>query len=257
VDYLVTAGGTTERIDGVRSITNFATGRLGALIAEGLARQPGAGTVFYVCGKHAVRPHEGTGGPHMIQDCNWAHQSNHVNQINRFNRINRFNQINQIEVEGVSDLEDAIRNVLTEHTVGAIVHSMAVSDYYVDRILDGDGREITVRDKISSSERELRLILKPAKKIIGMLRGLSPEAVLVGFKLLNNVPEAELTAAAYALLEKNHCDCVLANDLVGISGDKHVAFLVDTRKNITRFETKAQIADGICRFVGNNVKTVR
>lgn len=220
MNYLVTGGGTVERIDGVRSITNFATGRLGALIAEGLSRQCGDGTVFYIHGKRAVCPHEHGGG-----------------------------NVRLIEVEGVSSLEAAVRQVLAQHEIGAIVHSMAVSDYTVDRIFDGAGREITARDKIASSEHELRLVLKPAPKIIGLFHELSPASALAGFKLLNNVCETALMDAAFALLEKNRCACVLANDLANITAEKHAAFLIDRRKNITRFETKAEIADGICRFL--------
>jgi phosphopantothenate-cysteine ligase len=236
VDYLVTAGGTSERIDGVRSITNFATGRLGSLIAEKLAGQSGAecaaehgtGKIFYVCGPHAVRPNLGTGGPHT-------------------------HTIEVIPVEGVSDLEARVREILRENKIGAIVHSMAVSDYYVDRVLDATGNEIKNADKIDSSQRELRLVLKPAQKIIGMFHELSPESVLVGFKLLNKAPETTLLDAAYALLVKNSCAAVLANDLAAISGEKHAAFLIDARKNIVRFETKEQIAHGICRFVQQTV----
>jgi phosphopantothenate-cysteine ligase len=219
--YLVTGGGTEERIDGVRRITNFATGRLGALIAETLSRQRGTGTVFYIHGRRAARPRESDSGA----------------------------AIRCIEVEGVAGLEAAVRRILAEHPVGAIVHSMAVSDYVVDRILDGEGREIRDRDKIPSSERELRLILKPAPKIIGLFHDLAPDAALAGFKLLNNAPHAALMDAAFALLEKNHCACVLANDLTGITAEKHAAFLIDKRKNITRFETKDAIAEGICRFL--------
>jgi phosphopantothenate-cysteine ligase len=225
VNYLVTAGGTSERIDGVRSITNFATGRLGALIADRLARQPGTGTVFYVCGKHAVRPPRDAVENYRI-------------------RVS--------EVEGVADLEVRIREILRENTIGAVVHSMAVSDYQVDQILDGNGKEIVNADKISSSERELHLILKPAKKIIGLFHALSPGSLLVGFKLLNNAPETVLREAAYRTLAKNHCHCVLANDLTNITGEKHGAFLIDTHQNMTRFETKAQIADGICDFIRRN-----
>jgi phosphopantothenate-cysteine ligase len=236
VDYLVTAGGTSERIDGVRSITNFATGRLGSLIAEKLAGQSGAecapehgtGKIFYVCGKHAVRPNLGTGGRYM-------------------------RTIEVVPVEGVSDLEAQVREILRENKIGAIAHTMAVSDYYVDRVLDATGNKIKNADKIDSSHRELRLVLKPAKKIIGMFHELSPESVLVGFKLLNRVPETTLLDAAYALLVKNNCAAVLANDLTAISGEKHAAFLLDAQKNIVRFETKEQIAQGICRFIQQTV----
>jgi phosphopantothenate-cysteine ligase len=224
MNYLVTAGGTEERIDGVRSITNFATGRLGALIADRLARHHLTGTVFYVHGKHAALPSQ----PFNGDDGDFIQYS---------------------EVEGVSGLEAAVRRIFAEHEIDAIVHSMAVSDYAVERVLDGEGREITNRDKISSSERELRLVLKPTPKIIGLFHDLSPASTLVGFKLLNHVSEAVLTDAAFALLEKNHCACVLANDLAGITARKHTAFLIDRWKNITRFETKEAIADGICDFL--------
>jgi phosphopantothenate-cysteine ligase len=227
VNCLVTAGGTEERIDGVRSITNFATGRLGALIAEKLSEADRTGTVFYVCGKRAVRPGGGEGVPPGV-------------------RI--------FEVEDVDALEARVRAILSQNRIDAIVHSMAVSDYQVDRILDGEGKLIENTDKISSTERELRLILKPAKKIIGLLREDAPSALLIGFKLLNHVSEAELTEAAFALLQKNRCDCVLANDLAGISGTKHAAFLLDAQKNKTAFTTKEEIATGICRFIHSHIR---
>jgi phosphopantothenate-cysteine ligase len=219
VNYLVTAGAASERIDGVRSITNFATGRLGSLIAESLSAQRGTQAVFYVCGRPSVRP----GGAANVR---------------------------VFEVEGVTSLEERVRVILRENKIDAIVHSMAVSDYQVDRVLDGNGRRIETAGKIGSSERELHIILKPAKKIIGLFHELSPDSLLAGFKLLSNASEEALTEAAYALLEKHHCVCVLANDLSGISGSHHAAFLIDAHKNKTYFNTKEQIAAGICRFIG-------
>ncbi|MFR8961306.1 MAG: phosphopantothenoylcysteine decarboxylase, partial [Enterococcus faecalis] len=54
MDVLVTAGGTSEPIDNVRSITNHSSGGLGKAIAESFLA---AGhTVTYVTTKHALRP---------------------------------------------------------------------------------------------------------------------------------------------------------------------------------------------------------
>jgi phosphopantothenate-cysteine ligase len=231
VDYLVTAGGTAERVDGVRSITNCATGRLGARIAEKLVRQ--GGRVFYVCGKNAARPNAGFDATSL-------------------NSPSPLCPIEVISVEGVSDLEMRVRELLSRYKIGAIVHSMAVSDYSVDRILDAAGREIQNRDKIGSSESELHLILKPTPKIIGLFRTLSPESLLIGFKLLNKVSETTLIDAGYALLQKNNAAAVLANDLAGISGENHTAYLIDAQKKIAKFETKEAIAEGICRFIQQN-----
>ena len=54
MDVLVTAGGTSEPIDNVRSITNHSSGGLGKAIAESFLA---AGhTVTYVTTKHTSNP---------------------------------------------------------------------------------------------------------------------------------------------------------------------------------------------------------
>ena len=50
---LITAGGTTEKIDQVRAITNHSTGRLGQALADYLAANPDT-TIDYVTTKQAA-----------------------------------------------------------------------------------------------------------------------------------------------------------------------------------------------------------
>ncbi len=52
---LITAGGTTEKIDQVRAITNHSTGRLGQALADHLAANPDT-TVDYVTTRQALKP---------------------------------------------------------------------------------------------------------------------------------------------------------------------------------------------------------
>jgi phosphopantothenate-cysteine ligase len=56
IQVLITAGGTQERIDAVRSISNTGTGRLGCLTAECFASFPQVERVLYIAGKNAVIP---------------------------------------------------------------------------------------------------------------------------------------------------------------------------------------------------------
>lgn len=49
---LITAGGTVEAIDGVRGITNFSSGKLGAIIADTLT----VSKVFLIKGRKSVMP---------------------------------------------------------------------------------------------------------------------------------------------------------------------------------------------------------
>jgi phosphopantothenate---cysteine ligase (CTP) len=57
---IITAGGTSEQIDGVRRITNMATGKLGSQICGELFRQDGdrISKIYYVCPQQAVQPNE-------------------------------------------------------------------------------------------------------------------------------------------------------------------------------------------------------
>ena len=48
---LVTAGGTSEPIDNIRSITNTGTGALGSLIADAFAKDPQVERIVYVHGR--------------------------------------------------------------------------------------------------------------------------------------------------------------------------------------------------------------
>ncbi|MDR1387115.1 MAG: hypothetical protein LBJ44_05910 [Propionibacteriaceae bacterium] len=235
---LVTGGGAAEPIDRVRRISNGASGRLGAALADRFAAQAVVSQVVYLRAGDSVQP-----------------------------------QAAGVEVEtvqGVADLAQAVRRRLTRAPVDAVVHSMAVSDYQVARvapagdlaqavvglsdpeqvrraILDGPGLDLG--HKISSAHDDLVLVLRPAIKVIGLFKSLAPDALLVGFKLLDQVSQRELLSAARQLMERNRCDWVLANDLSQIGPDRHVGHLLDRAGRSRRFDSKAAIAEGIVEAV--------
>jgi phosphopantothenate-cysteine ligase len=241
---LITAGGTSERIDSVRSITNAATGRLGSLVAGCFEKSGQAERIFYLCGKTALRPESSRAEITVIED--------------------------------TSDLERAARRLLGSHRIDIIIHSMAVSDYRVRTVttpalaaasvteaLAGADQEnmgelcaaaleraasLKRDEKISSRERSLILILESTPKIISLFRELAPQALLVGFKLLDHVSHEQLMEAARGLREKYRCAFVVANDAQDIHGDTHRAYLAghDTTR---RYETKEEIAGGIVEQV--------
>jgi phosphopantothenate-cysteine ligase len=255
MNFLVTAGGTSERIDSVRRITNSATGRLGSLVADNLAELPATQRVVYVCGKTALQPCSPKAEIVMVED--------------------------------TADLEKAVREILGgkgRPLIDGIVHSMAVSDYRV-RFVTSSGfladailaalsaggpleRETIIRGiehstvmerdaKVSSDEKSLLLILEGTPKIISLFHGLSPVSLVVGFKLLDGVPRETLLDRAHELLQKNHCAYVLANDLRDIRGDQHVAYLVDNDRRFIRYEDKMSIARGIAETLCRDLEKRR
>jgi phosphopantothenate--cysteine ligase len=241
MDILITAGGTSEKIDNVRSITNHSTGRLGKIIGEAFLAQ--GHHVTYVTTAQAVHPNEQQA-------------------------------LTLLEIETTKDLETTLTRLFEKKNYDAIIHSMAVSDFTTETALSEEqfiqqlaeklmidsstsmsdleqtlktvmnevGQTSQNQKKIPSNTDRLLLFLKKNPKIIAMLREKQPQAIVVGFKLLVAVSEEELITVGQGILEKNHCDFVLANDLTKITQDQHDGLLIAADGNLQKAHTKAEIA---------------
>lgn len=108
---LITAGGTVEPIDPVRSITNMSTGRTGHAIAERLQREG-----------YSV---------HLVQNKNSAFQGG----------------IGQVSTYGSSsELADLLNNELSTQDYDYVIHSAAVADFKPDRSAD---QKISSKDRLT------------------------------------------------------------------------------------------------------------
>ncbi|MBQ3466676.1 MAG: phosphopantothenate--cysteine ligase [Firmicutes bacterium] len=223
---VITAGGTSERIDDVRTITNSSTGSLGFAIGNAFIAEEKVEKIYYLHGKRAVWPeHE---------------------------------KIEPIEIGGVMDLKENITRVLTEDKIDAVIHAMAVSDYMVHQVTTLDklmGTEDPAHaqdltgNKISSDIDDLIIHMKRSPKVISCIKEVSPESILVGFKLLSGVPHEELIEVGYRLLQKNNCDFVMANDLREIGNGFHKGYLIHKDKTYDSMNTNEEIAAMIVRRV--------
>jgi len=255
---LITSGGTTEKIDEVRSISNNSTGKLGKSIAETFASLEETEKICYICGLSAAEPNTSKA------------------EVKR--------------VGSVAELEAEVRSVLSSEHIDAVIHCMAVSDYSVDRVTtsnligtsisrsladEGALREseekageiiknavlnaetLSNGSKISSDVDDLVLLLKRTPKIISMFKQLAPKAVLVGFKLLNDVSYEKLIETGYGVLKRNDCDFVLANDLKEVSSGQHIGYLIDANRQVERMTSKKEIADKIASAVIKQISKVQ
>ena len=218
---IITAGGTSEKIDNVRKITNSGTGKLGMKIANELLKKENI-KIYYVCSKNAFRPND--------------------------------ERVEIIEIDDTLDLKEKIEKLLKENKIDYFIHSMAVSDYMVDYVtnlesIKNNNIKIISDTKISSNEENLVLVLKPTPKIISIIKNISNETYLVGFKLLDNVSKEELISAAKRLRDKNNCDLVVANDLENIRKGNHKAYLIDKQDNIEEINGKDSISKKLVRRI--------
>ncbi len=231
---VITAGGTSEKIDNVRKITNSSSGKLGMTIANHLLKQNDDLTIYYVCSKNSLRPNN--------------------------------ERVNIVEIEGTIDLKNRIENLLLNEKIDYFIHSMAVSDYMTDYVTSLERIKQSVKNnddldeafsnieiingsKISSYEDNLVIVLKPTPKIISIIKDLSPSTYLVGFKLLDGVSKEELIDVAKKLRDKNKCDLVVANDLETIRSGLHVAYLIDKNDEVEECRGKEDIAKKLVKRI--------
>ena len=256
---LITAGGTSEPIDNIRSITNTGTGALGSLIADAFAKDPQVGRIIYVHGRGSVLP--------------------------------KTEKAECIEAAYTQRLLETMRKCLIEDKPDAIVHSMAVSDYCVKSVVRSEDLPAIVEkaaaaaedeaaeqcsqaaaaqcsvteqqlleasagfdlrdlyNKIPSSAGNPVIFLQPTPKVIPEVKKLAPETILVGFKLLDDVAHEELISVAERLMKKNDCDFVLANDYTTVKAGQHTGYLMDKNGGIQTFVGKPAIAEGIAKAV--------
>lgn len=221
---VITAGGTSEKIDNVRKITNSSTGKLGLCIANEFLKTVEDVEITYICSKETFCPND--------------------------------DRVKIKRIIGVDDLEREVRNVLENNDIDVFIHSMAVSDYKVDYVSTleklRNNEEFTMTDnKISSSLSDLVIVLKPTKKIISIIKDISPNTYLVGFKLLDNVTNDKLIEVATNLMIKNKCNLVVANDLENIRNGKHIGYIIDEENNVIVAEGKDDIAEKLVRRIEN------
>lgn len=247
---IITAGGTSERIDNVRRITNNSTGKLGSIIANTLIQKYNdkLEQIYFICPENSCTP---------ILD----------------------EKIKIINIFDTNDLKIVIEKLLTTEKIDFFLHSMAVSDYTVDYIVTAEmlaksivdasnvsnnnsmkidtinsvykaiceNKETIKENKISSNEENLIIKLKKAPKIISLIKTLSPSTFLVGFKLLDGVSKETLLTVAKKLRDKNSCNLVVANDLSTIKNGKHEAFIIKENNEYIEASGKEDIAEKLLK----------
>lgn len=232
MNIVITAGGTSEKIDNVRKITNSSSGKLGMIIANEILNkyEDEIDIIYYICSKN-------------------SYKSNNK-------------KVKIIEIFETIDLKKEVEKLLKKEKIDYFIHSMAVSDYMVDYVSTASLLAKTIQNsknkdlvevitkniniirtnKISSYEDNLLVMLKPTPKIISLIKDLSPNTYLVGFKLLDGVSDNKLVEAATKLLIKNKCNLVVANDLSNIRNGIHKAIIIDEFDNKIYANGKEDIA---------------
>lgn len=197
---IVTAGGTTESIDAVRTIdltkaegckgaelrellradiSNISKGRFPLAIARALKSRAIAGEAIEVVflGKEDL--------------------------LRELRSDAEAPPMTLVPFRSFSDLRKAIESEVSKAPVDLFVMAAAVSDY----------SPVSFDGKLSSNNEELTIHLRKNPKLLSMLREmLGEQSVLVGFKLLAGVSDDLLKQVAITQSMNARCDFTVAND---------------------------------------------
>jgi phosphopantothenoylcysteine synthetase/decarboxylase len=205
---VITAGPASAPIDKVRRITNFATGEIGARLAEALAAQGFE--------------------PHLFR----ARGATHT-EVPRGAVLHEF--------ETNDDLARALEEVAKTRSdeVRAVFHAAALSDYVVTSVRGPDGPLAGAR-KIPGDLPQIQLMLEPAAKVLPRLRGWFPRAWIVGWKYELEGSRGEAIDHARRQLGQRCTDATVLNGAAygagfGLLEDDHPPQHFATKREVAQF----------------------
>jgi phosphopantothenoylcysteine decarboxylase/phosphopantothenate--cysteine ligase len=176
---LVTSGGTSEPIDGVRVLTNASTGRTGAGIADRLARSGHEVVLLRARGSEQA--------PSVVRDATFV---------------------------TFADLDASLVRLLASESFDAVIHCAAVGDFGIAAVEVGGKALPSGKGKIDSDASPV-LRLRPNPKLVDGLRSRSrnPALRVVAFKLTHGADSSAIRDAVDTLFSHTGADLVVQNDL--------------------------------------------
>ena len=181
---LITSGGTSEPVDGVRVLTNSSTGETGALMAEHFSRV--GHEVVLLRARNARRPSA---------------------------------RCREILFSTFAELATAFGELLPAEHFDAVIHAAAVSDFSVDAV-EVNGAILPPGGGKLRSDVAPTIKLRRNPKLLDSIRTRSrnPAVRVVGFKLTQGAAPAEVRAAVHTMISGGAADFVVHNDLAAREG---------------------------------------
>ena len=201
IRVVVTGGGTIAPIDDVRSIVNDSSGLFAARICEAWLRR--GARVSHVLMPGAMTPFHRSAHCDLGTD-DFGAELDRLDRLRRRWRavVDRYRPIPIVSGTPKS-YEVRLEGTLRRERPDVVMLAAAVSDFEPE----------PVPGKIDSDQDELILRCRRTPKVIRRVRDWTPEAYLVGFKLLSGASETTLIADAEAACRVNRVDLTVANDL--------------------------------------------
>ncbi len=130
----------------------------------------------------------------------------------------------------------------------AVFHAAALCDFVVHEI-EGSDRERKIRSSVS----ELRVVLRPAEKLLPRLRALFPEAIIIGWKYELDGSREDAVTRAVQQIDSAQTDACVIN---GTSYGAGFGFLARDGEKARHLETKIDLCRFLCEWTTNTLRAL-
>lgn len=214
---LITSGGTLEKWDNVRGHTNLSKGAMGCFLAE--AALAAGAEVIYFHGYFAKLPENASKM-----------------------RLTMF--------EGIEDLGAKIQAIVHNEFIDFIIMAAAGSDWIIDKVFDQSGNLMEEHGKMPSDEPPV-IHFKKAPKVLGQIKGWSPETTLIGFKLEATEDVDYLISRAQLRMESSKAEFMVANSSKSLYGMDEPHFIVSQDGDVVRVDGKEKTASKLVEILAS------
>ena len=229
-NILITAGPTNEYIDEVMKITNMSTGRLGIELTKNHLNE--GNNVTLIATRSVIRSglferYDLMNNPYLkiipIETTQDMYEELERESQNNYDMVIHSSAVGDYKPEFSFRMEDLAKELERSIKEGKITYEELLN------VLINPNCKVNDDTKISSYEPHLTVKLTLTTKLISHLKEWYPQSLLIGFKLLENVPKEHLMEVARKLCIKNQMDYIIANDLHDLRQGEHLSFLVNEK----------------------------
>ena len=224
---LITSGGTVVPIDPVRLISNNSTGSFGSSLARAALEENME--LLYLVSKNGHSPFSSTLNFYTASQLQLKKQ---------FQKLASFSEkhlpyYREYRYHNFDEYSRLLQTLIVNEKPDIVILAAAVSDYLIDNYSE---KKIRLQDEFS-------LQLKPAPKLIQLIKKWSPSIFLVGFKLLINASDSELLEVSKNAMKAHGADLLIANNLSSIQQGQHEILVINS--NGTFFKCTSNLAQTV------------
>ncbi|MDN4493790.1 phosphopantothenoylcysteine decarboxylase [Ureibacillus aquaedulcis] len=214
---LITSGGTLEKWDNVRGHTNLSKGAMGCFLAE--AALTAGAEVIYLHGYFAKLPDNAS-------------------------------KMRLMTFEGIEDLGAKIQSIVQNEFVDFVIMAAAGSDWIIDKVYDQSGNLLEEQGKMPSDEPPI-IHFKKAPKVLGQIKGWSPDTTLIGFKLEATDDVDYLISRAQLRMDSSKAGFMVANSSKSLYGMDEPHFIIAQSGEVVRIDGKEKTAKKLVEILAN------